>query len=212
MRHRWATAVLASFVLLLAALPLAAQQRDQVYSARANSVPEGTHFIVQLDNKLEAKKLKRGKKFKAKLSEDLYAADGTFIPRGKKLKGIVSNSDDGHLMLTFTEIDTRKGWVPLSATITDVPGDKGVKTKGNEGEIERKGSGTKRAVTTAAIGAGIGALGGAVAGGTKGAVIGAAAGAGVGLGAALLTNRELVLEKGQQLELRLDRPLTIPVR
>lgn len=34
----------------------------------------------------------------------------------------------------------------------------------------------------------------------------------VGLGAGILTDRDLKLEKGTQLELRLDRPLVVPYR
>ncbi len=41
-------------------------------------------------------------------------------------------------------------------------------------------------------------------------MIGAAAGAGLGVGAGLLTGRNLKLDKGQQLELRLDRQLVAP--
>jgi hypothetical protein len=118
----------------------------------------------------------------------------------------------GRLLLAFDEIETRKGWVPLVATVVGVPGDRGVEQVGPEGEIERKGTGRRRMVEAAAIGAGVGAAAGAVTAGMKGAVIGAVAGAGVGLGTSLLTGRDLKLEDGQQLELRLDRPLAIPRR
>jgi len=51
---------------------------------------------------------------------------------------------------------------------------------------------------------------GAIGGGGKGAGIGAGAGAALGTTAGILMNRNLRLEKGTQLELRLDRPLTLP--
>ena len=54
------------------------------------------------------------------------------------------------------------------------------------------------------------ATAGAVAAGPHGAIIGAAAGGVFGGGAGVLTDRDLKLNKGQQLELRLDRPLQIP--
>jgi hypothetical protein len=66
-------------------------------------------------------------------------------------------------------------------------------------------------IESAAIGAGVGALGGVVAGGSHGAAIGAGVGGGAGLGAGLLTDRNLKLDKGQMLEVRLDRPLQVPV-
>ncbi len=195
---------------LFALLPLAGSAQ---VPATDNYIPEGTRFIVKLDDKLDTSKIKPGKSFKAKLAEDLVAPNGATIPRGKKIKGHVSEARGGmrgRLLLSFSEIETRHGWVPLAATVTDVPGEKSVHASGSEGEIERRGSTGKRVVEAAAIGAGVGAAAGAIAGGMKGAVIGAAAGAAVGGGAGLLTGRDLVLEKGQQLELRLDRPVQVP--
>ncbi|HVP43200.1 MAG TPA: hypothetical protein VMS96_07190 [Terriglobales bacterium] len=178
------------------------------------AIPEGTRFVVRLKDKLESNKVKPGKKFKAELMEDLTAPNGQVIPRGKKLKGHVSSVDSGfhaRMILSFDEIDTNHGGMPIAATVTSVPGEHGVKPEtGAEGEISRTGVDKRRAAEGAAIGAAVGTATGAVAGGGKGAVIGAVAGAGVGLGASVLTGRELVLQKGQQLELRLDRPLTVP--
>ena len=177
------------------------------------SIPEGTRFVVRLKDKLDTNKMDQGKKFKAELMEDLRAPNGEVIPRGKKLKGHVSSVEKGfhsRMILSFDEIETKHGSMPLAATVTAVPGEHGVNQEtGAEGEISRR-SDKKRTVEIAAGGAAVGALGGAIAGGSKGAIIGAAVGAGVGAGASLLTGRNLVLDKGQQLELRLDRPLAVP--
>ncbi|MGD9714018.1 MAG: hypothetical protein AB7V46_18460 [Thermomicrobiales bacterium] len=200
-------------LLLLVLLLVSGWSQTAGSAAPGRYVPEGTSFIVKLDDKLDTNKLKPGKKFNVKLAEDLIAPDGNTIPRNKKIRAHVSQAGDGmrgRLLLTFTEIETRKGWVPIAATVIDVPGEKSVKINGEEGEIERRGSSGARIAQTAAIGAGVGAAAGAVAGGMKGAAIGAAAGAAVGGGASLLMAQELVLEKGQQLELRLDRPIQIP--
>jgi outer membrane lipoprotein SlyB len=62
----------------------------------------------------------------------------------------------------------------------------------------------------AVVGAAVGATAGAIAAGAHGAIIGAAAGGVFGGGAGLITDRDLRLNKGQQLELRLDRPLQVP--
>jgi hypothetical protein len=52
---------------------------------------------------------------------------------------------------------------------------------------------------------------GSVIGGHKGAAIGAAAGAGLGTGTSLLfKGGDLKLDKGTQLEVRLERDLTVP--
>jgi hypothetical protein len=180
-----------------------------------NAIPEGTKFIVKLKDTLDTKKIQVGKKFSAELAEDLTTQSGQIIPRGRKLHGHVSSYDrglHGRLLLSFDEIDTRKGWVPLAATVTDVPGEHGVVSSGNEGEVGRKGTDKRRAIESAAVGAAVGAAAGAVTAGGKGAAIGAAVGAGLGTGAGILTDRDLRLEKNQQLELRLDRQLVVPTR
>lgn len=180
----------------------------------ANVIPEGTRFLVVLQDRLETRKIQPGKRFTAKLGEDLAAPNGATIPRGKKVKGHVSSVEGGfshRLLLSFDQIETQHGWVPLLATVTGVPGEHGVKEEtGPEGEISNRGVDKRRAAEAAVIGAGAGAVTGGAAGGSKGAIIGAAAGTGVGLGAGVLTGRNLRLDKGTQLELRLDRQLMVP--
>ncbi len=178
-----------------------------------NAIPEGTRFIVKLKDTLDTNKIKPGKKFSAELAEDLTTPSGLLIPRGRKLHGHVSSYDrglQGHLLLSFDEIETRNGWVPIAATVTDVPGEHGVVSSGNEGEVARKGTDKRRALESAAVGAAVGAIAGGATAGGKGAAIGDAVGAGLGTGAGILTNRDLRLEKNQQLELRLDRQLMVP--
>ena len=196
--------------VLAAALTLQAEQPPTPYAG--NSIPEGTPFLVRLEDKLDTRKLEPGKHFKVKLGEDLIAPNGTTISRGKKIKGHVSSVEQGlhaRMLLSFDEIETDHGWIPLEATITNVPGEHGAKTD-EEGDVEKKGMNKRRMVETAAVGAGIGAVGGAVAGGGKGAGIGAGAGAGLGALTGVLRDRNLRLEKGTTLELRLDHPLQVP--
>jgi hypothetical protein len=185
------------------------------YQTGANYIPEGTRFVVRLKDKLDTSKVKVGKHFTAELGEDLQAPNGTVIPRGKKIHGHVSEVDrglHGRLLLSFDEIETNHGWVPMAATVTDVPGEHSMKTGGAEGEIQNRGADKKRVIEAAAVGAGVGAAAGAAAGGAHGAIIGAGAGAAVGAGAGILTKRDLKLDKNQQLELQLDRPLQVPMR
>src|SRR5262245_60091385 len=197
--------------VLAAALTVQAEQPPTPYAG--NSIPEGTTFLVRLEDKLDTRKLEPGKHFKVKLGEDLVAANGNMIPRGKKIKGHVSSVEQGlhaRMLLSFDEIETNHGWVPLVATVTGVPGEHGVKTPNAEGEIERKGMSKRRMIETAAVGAVLGTVTGAAAGGGKGAGIGAGAGAGVGALAGILTDRNLRLDKGTTLEVRLDRALQVP--
>jgi len=178
-------------------------------------VPEGTRFIAVLDDKLETNKAKPGKKFKAHVAEDLVAPNGTVIPHGAKIKGHVSQVEAGFrpmILLSFDQIETQHGSVPLAATVTGVPGEHGAKGGGSEGEIERAGVNKTRAIETATAGAVVGGVAGMVVGGPHGAIIGAAVGGAGGLGAGMLSDRNLKLDKGTQLELRLDRQLFVPAR
>jgi hypothetical protein len=174
----------------LLAAQTVSQHLPATTTAPDNAIPAGTRFIVRLNHKLDTGKVKSGKNFQAKLAEDLAAPGGVAIPRDRKIKGHVSSVEKGfhaRLLLSFDEIQTQHGWMPLVATVTGVPGEHGVKQPTSEGEIQRKGPGKGRMIESAAIGAGVGALGGVVAGGSHGAAIGAGVGGGAGLGAGLLT-------------------------
>ncbi|PYX01029.1 MAG: hypothetical protein DMG89_02880 [Acidobacteria bacterium] len=192
---------------------IAAAAQDPRPPLAPHTIPDGTTFLIRLEDKLDTSRLQPGKHFKAKVAEDLVGPDGAMIPRGKKIKGHVSSVDNGfhaRLLLSFDEIETEHGWVPLIATVTDVPGERGIKRLDEEGEIERKGANKRREIERAGIGAGVGAAGGAVAGGGRGAAIGAGIGAVAGAVSGLFTDRRLRLEKGTTLELRLDHPLQVP--
>ncbi len=178
-------------------------------AAQAQEIPAGTRFVIELRDKLEAKKLKRGKEFHARTLEALHASDGSVIPAGAKVKGRVAYASDNELRLDFFRIETKRGKIPISASVISVPGEKDVKRKaGKEGEIKSEGGRGKSAAIGAAIGAGVGATVGASAGGGREAAIGAATGAAGGalIGAAA-GGKDLVLRKGAEIELELDRPL-----
>jgi type IV secretory pathway VirB10-like protein len=221
MNLRWP--VLLGLIAMLA-LPAVAQGNYSAPESRSgatgqgygpNYVMDGTHFLIQLDDKLDSKKLKPGKEFKAELAEDLVAPNGQTIPRGTRVRGHVSEIErglHGRLLMSFDQIDTDHGWMPLIATVTGIPGEKGMNTVGNEGEIQKSSVGKTRILEGAGIGAATGAAAGAVAGGPQGALIGAGAGAALGGAAGLLTDRDFVLNKGTAIELTLDRPLMLPNR
>lgn len=177
--------------------------------AGQSEVPAGTRFLVELRDKLEGKKIKRGKDFEARTLEALRASDGSVISAGAKLKGRVSSVQDNKMLLRFEQIETSRGRAPIVATVVNVIGEKDVRKKaGEEGEIRASGGRGKSTAIGAAVGAGIGAAVGASQAGQKGAAIGAGTGAAAGalIGAAA-GGKDLVLEKGTRLELELDRPL-----
>lgn len=179
----------------------------------SNYIMDGTRFLVQLDDKLDSKKIQPGKQFKAKLAEDLVAPNGDMVPRGKKVKGHISEIQrglHGRVLMSFDQIETNHGWMPLVATVSGIPGEKGMKTVGDEGEVQKKGASKTRVLEGAAVGAAVGAAAGAAAGGAPGAMIGAGAGGILGGATGLLTDRDFVLNKGTAIELTLDRPLQVP--
>ncbi|MBI3404627.1 MAG: hypothetical protein HY046_04145 [Acidobacteria bacterium] len=160
-----------------------------------------------------------GKKFKAKTLEPLVTADGQILPPGAEVRGHVSRVEPaavtGHarMWLTFDEIKTPAGKMPLIAEVIGVPGEHSVRSGGiKEGEISARTSHGRQEIEAAATGAAIGAVVGGTTRGGKGAGIGAAIG---GLAAFLVASgmaQEIELQKGTKLELILDRPLYIARR
>jgi hypothetical protein len=180
-----------------------------------NAIPDGSRFIIKLKDTLDTHKMREGDHFKAELREELVTPIGLVIPKGRTIKGHIGTFERGYtgarILLALDEIETRKGWVPLVATVTGVPGDPSIKSDSEEGELYRKGPDKKKVITNAAIGAAVGAASGSVAGGSRGAAVGAVTGAGLGTGSGFLfKGRDLRLEKGTQLEVRLDRDLVVP--
>ena len=108
----------------------------------ANAVPQGTTFLIQLNDRLDTKTVKAGDHFHARLAEPLVSASGQAIESGRKIKGHISAVEPGlhtRIILSFEEIETSRGWVPLIATVTGVPGEHGLRQIGEEGEIGRRG-------------------------------------------------------------------------
>ena len=61
------------------------------------------------------------------------------------------------MILSFDEIETARGWVPLIATVTGVPGEHGLSQIGEEGEIGRQGMTKEQIAEAIVVGAGRGA-------------------------------------------------------
>jgi hypothetical protein len=186
-------------------------------SASPDAIPQGTRFILRLRDPLDTHTLEQGQHFEAELTQDLVSPSGQVIPKGELVRAHVATFERGYtgarLMLAMDDIDTPRGWVPLIATFTGIPGDPSIKSTGQEGEITQKGPDKKRVITNAAIGAGIGAATGAAAGGGKGALAGVVAGAGLGTATSFIfKNADLKLDKGTNMEVRLDRDLVVPNR
>ena len=203
---------MAALLFCLSCIPVVAQDASL---APANIVPQGTVFLIQLADRLDTRTVKAGDHFRARLAEPLVAANGQTIDSGRKIKGHVSAVEPGlrtRIILSFEEIETAHGWVPLIATVTGVPGEHGLRQIGEEGEIGRQGMTKEQIAEAIVVGAGEGAAQGEKTGGKRGAATGAGSGAAAGAMLAFEAGHDLVLDKGTALEIRLDRNLGVPSR
>jgi hypothetical protein len=190
-------------------------RRNADLAAEAYAVVPGTRFLVRLEDELDTKETREKSKFKAKTLEPLEAGSGIYLPSGAEIRGHVSRVESAgiagraKIWLTFDEIRTKFGTLPIVAEVVSVPGDHSVKTgtAQQEGLIEGRISTQQAAAEAAAAGAAIGAVRGVKARDKKEAAEGAAAGA---IAAYLMESgrgHEIDLPKGAKLELELERAL-----
>jgi hypothetical protein len=202
-------------VVSLIALSCISVLAQDAPTASANVVPQGTVFLIQLSDRIDTRTVKAGDHFQARLAEPLVAASGQTIETGTKIKGHISAVEPGlrtRVLLSFEGIDTTRGWVPLIATVTGVPGEHGLRQIGEEGEIGRQGMTKEQIAEAIVVGAGKGAAAGERSGGKRGAAAGAGSGAAEGAMSAFEAGHDLVLEKGTALQIRLDRNLGVRSR
>ncbi len=207
------TIALACLLLAISTVvPLSAQDASQ---APPNVVPQGTIFLIQLTDRIDTHNVRTGDPFHARVAEAITTSNGMTIAEGSKIKGHISAIEPGlrtRLLLSFDEIDTGRGWKPLLATVTGVPGEHGMSQVGEEGEIGRKGMTKEQIAEAVVVGAGEGAEAGWKSGSKKAAAQGAGEGAANGAFNAWESSHDLVLDKGTALEIRLDRNLTLASR
>jgi hypothetical protein len=177
-------------------------------------VVPGTKFLVSLEDNLGTKGTAERTKFKVKTLEPLEAGSGIYLPSGAEIEGHVSHVESAgttgraRIWLTFDEIHTRFGRLPIVAEVVSVPGEHSVKNKpGQEGLIEGRSSTQEDAAQAAAAGAAVGAVKGVKDKDKKEAVEGAALGAITAYLVESGRGRELELPKGVKLELELERAL-----
>jgi hypothetical protein len=178
------------------------------------AVAPGTKFLVRLEDELGTKGTQENARFKVRTLEPLEAGSGIYLPAGAEIRGHISHVEPAgvagraKLWLTFDEIHTRFGNLPIVAEVVGVPGDHSVKPgPTREGLIEGRSSTQQDAAESAAAGAAIGAVKGVKNKNKKEAAEGAALGA---LTAYLMESgrgHELNLPKGAKLELELERAL-----
>lgn len=200
--------------------PVSAQDRPAAGTAPAaapNEVAQGTRFLIGLENVLSTNDSKAGDLFTGHTLEPLVAADGTGLPAGAEVRGHVDRVEAAgktgraRMWLTFDDIKTPDGWMPLIAMVDDVPGVHSIRVNySREGEIEASTTKRKEALEAAAAGALVGATPGMVAKNEKDAAMGAAIAAAAAYMVASGLGQEVTLEKSTKLELILERPLSFP--
>jgi len=168
-------------------------------------VPVGTNLKVRLEDTLSSKDSRVGDRFTATVLDPVRFNEGTVtghissIQKSGKIKGRTS------MNLAFDSIklsDGRSG--ELHGYVTRVYGS-GAGQADNEGGVE-SGSRTKQTVKRGAIGAAGGAILGAIVGGGKGAAIGLILGGAGGAGSlAVQGSKELKLESGTEMLVKVTR-------
>ena len=182
--------------------------------AETFAVVPGTRFLVRLESDLNTKEAHKNQAFHVRTLEPLEAGQGNYLPSGAVIVGHVSRVDPAgttgraKIWLTFDEIQTRFGKLPIVAEVASVPGDHSIKAGPlQEGVIEGRSSTQKDAAQAAAAGAAMGAMHGVKDKNKKEAAEGAALGALEAYLTEAGRGQEIELPKGAKLELELERAL-----
>lgn len=182
----------------------------------SDAVPDGTHFLVRLNDALNTGKDQPGRKFTVTIIEPLETAGGAVLPPGSKITGHISRVESAsltgraRLWLAFDDLHAPGGREPILAEVSGVPGQGGVKPDvGREGEVEAQHGSAAREAEISGAGAAVGAAVGGAAAGGRGVAEGAIAGGAIAFLASRHYAQEIELPKGTRIDLVLDRPLYI---
>jgi hypothetical protein len=179
-----------------------------------NEVAPGTRFLIRLNDELASQSSKSGRPFTARTIEPLATADGTTLPAGAEVRGHIDKvqaagkTGRARMWLTFDDIKTPDGWMPLIAMVDDVPGVHSIHVDyDREGEIEVTSSKRQQAMEAAAAGALVGAAAGVASHNDKDAAMGAAMAAATAYMVTSGLGQELTLPKDTKIEIILERSL-----
>jgi hypothetical protein len=153
------------------------------------AIPEGTTMLIRLGQRLETSTARQGNRFKASLAEDVFSPNGAILERGSRVRGHISRVSQGvhpRLLLSFDDIETSHGRVPLIASVASVPGEHGVAQPDTDGTIEASSRQSPSSDEPRSPWSRIGSVAG------------------------FFADHSVRLEKGTVLELRLDRALQVP--
>lgn len=178
-------------------------------------IPEGPRLLIGLEDTLDTKHDKAGKRFIATTLEPVTTAEGEVIPQGVHIRGHIdrvhSAGDTGRarMWLSFDDIQTPRGWRPFVAELINAPGVHSIHVLyDREGEIQAASVNRDEAMKAAMVGAFAGAAAtGMASGKEKETAMAAATAAAQAFMIAYGLGQEFTLEKGTKLELVLERPL-----
>ncbi len=190
-------------------------RRSASLPVEAYAVVPGTRFLVKLEDELNTETSRRNNRFKVRTLEPLEAGSGIYLPAGAEIIGHISRVESAgiagraKIWLTFDDIRTNFGPLPIVAEVVAVPGDHSVKTgtQMQEGLIEGRVSTQQAAAQAAAAGAAMGAVKGVKDHDKKEVAEGAMAAA---IAAYLVESgrgHEVDLPRGAKLEVELERAL-----
>jgi hypothetical protein len=212
-----------AFVLLVCGYVLcsadraAAQSNSAASNSWAESARNAPHFMVRLDQELNTGKNKNHEIFQVTTMERIVASNGHAIPIGSKIVGHISRIEPGGLTgrarvwLTFDDIETKQGSIPIVAEVSSVPGEYSVQTRESaEGGIAARTGNKSEVAEATAMGAAKGSALGVSSHNQKEAAMGAAVGGMAAFLASSGIGQEIDLPKGTKLDLVLDRPLNFP--
>jgi hypothetical protein len=185
-----------------------------VVPAGANSIPEGTKLIVELENRLSSKESRAGDRFIARLSSPVVDEDGrTLVLAGSIIEGTVVDAQpakrrrrSGILQLTFDNLRLENDQlIPIRGKPTNAE-DNDRNRFDDEGNV-KSASTTKGSLKIAGASAGTGlAIGAAAGGALAGVGIGAVAGLTIAL---LMKGSDVVIEPGHLFALELIQPVRV---
>ena len=181
------------------------RRRTPTRRAATVLVPVGTDLKVRINDTLSSKDSRIGDRFTAtvidpsRFDEARLSGHISSIQKSGKIKGRTS------MNLAFDSVELRDGRRGvLHGYVTRVYGE-GSGRADEEGGVE-SGSRTKQTVKRAGIGATVGAIVGGIAGGGKGAAIGLIVGGAGGAGSlAINGSKELKIENGTEMLVRVTR-------
>ncbi len=216
MRRTYRVLVCAALLVISAGigLPALGQNQSPTPSVAPNEVGAGTRFMIRLQSTIETKDAKAGDPFTARTLDPIVSADGTMLTPGAEIRGRVDRVEAAHksgrarLWLTFDDIKTPDGWIPIVAMVTAVPGVHSIRVDyDREGEIVATSDKRQEAMDAAAVGALVGAATGVASHNGKDAAMGAAVGAATAFMVASGLGQEITLAKETKIEVILERPL-----